>query len=179
VFSLFGSKRARRGAADALYKAAIDAGRRPVFYTDWEVPDTLDGRFDMIALHVALICRRLSRIGRPGGALGQALFDRMFEDMDRSLRELGVGDTGVSKRVKTMAKAFFGRVDAYDKGLSGEGPGLAEAVMRNVFRSDEPPTDAAARIATYAAGLARALEDQEDEALLQGKAELDVAEPTR
>lgn len=172
MLSLFGPGRTRRSSAASLYAAAVIAGRRPVFYAEWDVPDTLDGRFDMIALHVVLVCRRLSGMGRTGAALSQALFDTMLQDMDRSLREMGVGDTGVGKRVKTMAKALLGRVEAYDLGLSSGEEALAAAVMRNVFRSDGVPSKAAVRIAAYAVDLDRRLLGQDDGALLDGRVDL-------
>lgn len=133
-------------AAHALYGAAVARAREPVFYRDLGVPDTLEGRFEMISCHVVLILHRLKgdAAGAGEGALAQAVFDLMFADMDRNLREMGVGDLGVGRRVKTMARALYGRIKAYEKGLAeGEGA-LAGAIQRNVFNDATGEPGAAA-----------------------------------
>ena len=100
-------------AAFQLYGAAVAAARDPYLYETLGVPDTLDGRFDAIALHVYLLVRRLNAEPEPGPALAQAVFDAMFLDMDINLREMGVGDLSVSKRNRAMWEAFHGRSAAY------------------------------------------------------------------
>ena len=92
------------------------AARHPVAYAEWGVPDTLDGRFDMITLHTFLVLDRLKGEDR---AFRQELVDEFFRDMDRSLREMGVGDLSVGKKVRKMAEVFYGRLAAYDKALAG------------------------------------------------------------
>jgi cytochrome b pre-mRNA-processing protein 3 len=125
----------RRDAAQAIYAALVDRARDPRFYRDMGVPDTIDGRFDMIVLHVVLTLRRLRAIGGEGVELAQSLVDTLFADMDRSLREMGVGDLGVGRKVKVMSRAFHGRMLAYDAALA-EGPeALVAALTRNVFAS--------------------------------------------
>ena len=122
--------------AHALYLIAVAQARQPLFYAEHGVPDSVDGRFDLIVMHVFLLLRPLSKLAEQdgdvelqarAGNISQALFDTMFGDMDRSLREMGVSDIAVGKRVKHMAKAFYGRVAAYDEGLAGRaiGRGLA------------------------------------------------------
>jgi cytochrome b pre-mRNA-processing protein 3 len=106
--------------AGQLYQALVAQSRRPEFYTACGVPDSLDGRFDLLVLHVVLVLRRLKSEGASGRALGQALFDIMVTDFDRALRELGVGDVGVAKRMKAMISAFYGRLAAYDAALAEE-----------------------------------------------------------
>ncbi|MGH7248056.1 MAG: ubiquinol-cytochrome C chaperone family protein, partial [Pseudomonadota bacterium] len=110
--------RKSRTAVQALYGAIVAAARNPAFYADRGVPDTLDGRFELIALHAFLAIRRLKQ-SADSAAYAQALFDTMFADLDRNLREMGVGDLSVGRQVKTMAKAFYGRVVAYERGLGG------------------------------------------------------------
>ena len=100
-----------------LYGAAVAAAREPFLYTGLGVPDTLDGRFDMVALHTFLLIQRLKREPSPGPALAQAVFDAMFSDMDINLREMGVSDLSVGKRVKVMWEAFHGRANAYAAAL--------------------------------------------------------------
>ncbi len=121
---------------DALYAKAVAQARLPVFYADREVPDTVDGRFDLLALHVFLMLHRLGAEGRKTKRLSQDLFDLMFGDMDRSLREMGVSDMSVGKRVKEMARAFYGRIDAYEPALSDSAK-LEEALARNLYRGNE------------------------------------------
>ena len=128
-----------------LYAAAVTRARSPRFYADWAVPDTLDGRFEMIVLHVFLVLRH--RKDQP--ELGQAVFDLMFRDMDQSLRELGVSDVVVGNRIKEMARAFYGRVAAYEAGLA-EPAALAEALRRNVYGTLETaPAEAVAALGRY------------------------------
>lgn len=135
-FFRFGDKRRSNDdeVVPRLYDIAVRQARRPAFYTDWGVADTIDGRFDMIVLHVFLLVRRLQREGDEGRALAQALFDTTFDDMDRSLREMGVGDLGVGRRVKEMARAFYGRAEAYGEALdAADGEGLGHALRRNLL----------------------------------------------
>ena len=123
----------------------------------------------MIALHVFLILRRLKQENARSQATAQALFDTMFTDMDRGLRELGAGDLGVGRRVKVMAKAFYGRVAAYDRGLKSDDGDLNEAILRNIFRGQEDERDRALLIASYTRRQADALDHQSVDALLEGE----------
>ena len=127
--------------ARRLYDAIVTQGRRPEFYRDWGVPDSLDGRFDMIALHSFLVLHRLKRDHDATAELAQNLFDTLFLDMDRALRELGAGDLGVGKRVKAMARGFYGRVAAYENGLSTSEEALGKALERNLFATVVPSAE--------------------------------------
>ncbi len=122
-----------------LYGAAVAAARQPSFYAALGVPDTLDGRFDLVGLHVFLLIRRLTEAPPPGPALAQAVFDAMFNDMDLNLREIGVGDLSVGRRVREMWEAFHGRAAVYAAALDGDDPpaALAEALVRNVWRGGD------------------------------------------
>ena len=164
----FGKSPAQRNA-EALYLLAVEQARRAEFYANMGVADTVDGRFEMIALHVFLILRRLKQENARSQATAQALFDSMFTDMDRGLRELGAGDLGVGRRVKVMAKAFYGRVAAYDRGLLSDDGDLNEAVLRNVFRGEQNKRDHALLIASYLREQANALDRQAVDALLEGE----------
>ena len=121
------------------------AARHPAFYAQWNVPDTLDGRFDMIALHTFLV---LDRLKGEAEAFRQALVDELFRDMDRSLREMGVGDLGVGKRVRKMAEVLYGRIAAYDKALSAPDDALVQAIERNIF-AGQPDAMGATHLASY------------------------------
>jgi cytochrome b pre-mRNA-processing protein 3 len=159
-------------AGFALYGAAVAQARQPVFFEPpLGVPDTLDGRFDLVSLHTGLLVCRISRDADPRAKdLAQAVFDAMFADMDLNLREMGVGDLAVGKRVKKMWEAFHGRAQAYDQALrAGDLDGLAEALARNVWRG-AAPEGAAARLAALAAAADSALAAQPFAALVKGEA---------
>ena len=160
-----------------LYRAAVAAARAPGFYAIHGVPDTPDGRFDLIALHVFLVLRRLKREQGPAEAqaseLAQALTDLMFADMDRNLREMGVGDLAVGKQVKALAAAFRGRVAAYDAALerSDGDPGLAEALGRNLYRgAGQAEGEGPARLAHHVRAADAALAGLSWSALAAGNA---------
>jgi len=127
-------------AAHAAYTALVAQARSPAFFARHGVPDTLDGRFEMIALHVFLVLHRL-RAEPEAQRFGQALYDVMFADMDRSLREMGTGDLSVGKQVKHMATALAGRIAAYQAGLAGQAD-LAEALRRNLYGTVAAPAQA-------------------------------------
>ncbi len=131
----------------ALYGTIVAQARSPSFYRDYGVPDTVNGRFDMIVLHVALLLRRLEDEPEPDRTLGQGIFDRFCEDMDDNLREMGVGDLKVPKEMQRMGEAFYGRVAAYRAALGqGDEAALTAAVARNLFGGDAP---GARRLAAY------------------------------
>ena len=158
-------------AGFALYGAAVAQARQPVFFATLGVPDTLDGRFDLVSLHTGLLVCRISRDSDPRAkALAQAVFDAMFADMDLNLREMGVGDLSVGKRVKKMWEAFHGRAQAYDQALrANDLPALAEALARNVWRG-EAPDGAAERLAALVAKADALLAAQPFDALVTGEA---------
>lgn len=136
--------------AEELYRAIVLQARRPGFYLVCGVADTPDGRWDLIIAHAVLVLRRLRRSPEETRDLGQALFDLMFADMDQNLREMGVGDLAVGKRIKAMAKGFYGRLAAYDKALSdGDSGAMAAALRRNVYRHLEPQEAQVAMLAAY------------------------------
>lgn len=158
-----------------LYEALVTQARRPEFYVAGGVADTVDGRFDMVVLHAWLTLARLRSEGVPAAALSQALYDLMFADMDQNLREMGVGDLGVAKRVMTMAEAFGGRVAAYDQGLADPGGSLADALRRNLYRKCKPTDEQLAAMAAHVRRQAAHLAGQPAEALLAGR--IDFASP--
>lgn len=137
MFSLF--KRHQAGykrAGKVLYRQAVEQARRPEFYNRYDVPDCVDGRFELICLHVFLIMDRLLQEGREGSKLSQALFDSMFHDMEWSLREQGVGDLGVPKHMKRMMTGFNGRSQTYAQALNHSSDNCLDfqnALRRNLF----------------------------------------------
>lgn len=164
----------RRGrierAGFSLYTAAVTAARDPCLYETLGVPDTLDGRFDLVCLHAFLVVRRLQREPEPGPTLAQAVFDAMFSDMDMSLREMGVGDLSVGRRVRAMWEAFHGRAHAYEAALDqGDSPALAAALVRNVWRGGTPPPACAESLAALVRAQAACLDGQAFAALSAGE----------
>ena len=160
------SKDRRRSARD-LYQSVVLQARRPEFYLNCGVSDSVDGRFDMIALHAFLLLHRLKRDHERTADLAQNFFDTMFEDMENNLREMGAGDLGVSRRVKAMAKAFYGRIAAYEAGLAGGDEILADALLRNLFRQRGPEDPGA--MCRYMRAEAEALDAMDVERLLEGE----------
>ena len=143
-------RRRNRASAGALYARIVAAARHEHFYRVRGVPDTLDGRFELLALHVVLVCRRLTAEGPAGAAAGQHLFDVMIEDLDMNLRELGVNDPSLGRRVKEMARAFYGRCGAYAAALDGgDRPALEGAVARNLYGTLDPAPANVAWAADY------------------------------
>ncbi|WP_159348790.1 ubiquinol-cytochrome C chaperone family protein [Roseomonas harenae] len=175
LFGLFRSRKHER-AGFALYTAAVSTARNPGLFGPDAVPDTLEGRFDLIALHAALLVRRLHRDPDPRGrAMAQAVFDAMFADMDLNLREMGVGDMSIGKRVRRMWEAFHGRALAYEAALeAGDRPALEAALARNVWTGD-PPEGAVLRLADHAVALDAALAAQPFEGFVAGRVEFGAA----
>jgi cytochrome b pre-mRNA-processing protein 3 len=164
--SLFG-RRPDRAAVRSAYDAIVARARAPVFFMDWGVPDTLDGRFEVLALHAFLVLHRLKQEHAATAGFAQAVFDAMFADMDRGLREMGASDLGVGRRVKEMAMAFYGRVAAYEKGLAEERALLA-GLRRNLFGTAAPEEAQLAAVADYVRRQVKALAGQSVDALLAG-----------
>lgn len=121
-----------RESAERAYDHVVQAARRPEFFRDGGVPDTVDGRFELICLHAFLYLHRLKHESATAD-VAQSFFDTMFADFDRSLREMGTGDLGVGKQIRRMAEAFYGRIAAYEEGLAADGGILEAALRRNVF----------------------------------------------
>ena len=158
--SLFSRK---TNPAEALYGAIVAAARQPGFYSDWTVPDTVDGRFEMMVLHVYLVLERLKPEPEP---IRQALTDLFFTDMDRTLREMGVGDLGVGKKVRKMAEAFFGRVAAYAESTDVES--LSIALARNVYAGSTNETGAN-KLALWTLNAQQKLQNQNPEDIINGR----------
>ncbi len=158
----------RRAAVHAAYGRIVEQARHPAFYLDWGVPDTLDGRFEVLALHAFLVLNRLKREASMTSAFAQDLFDTMFADLDRGLREMGASDIGVGRHVKAMARAFYGRIAAYEPGLADDAA-LRAALRRNLYGTVSPSEEQVATLASYMRRQAQALAAQPVAALLAGE----------
>ncbi len=153
---------------ETIYGVIVAQARQPAFYTQYGVPDTVEGRFDMIVLHLFLYIRRMSGQGSKGGA-EQPLFDRFCIDLDGNLREMGVGDLSVPKRMQKFAEAFYGRSATYEKALGARDSDVAAlAIARNIF-GRETPTPGAQLMADYMMAAANALRLIDDAMLQRGQ----------
>ncbi len=166
MFGLFRSlfrRDPRRELVAGLYARVAGAARQRALYADLGVPDTVEGRFEALSVHMVLALRALRHKPDPAGDVARDLTDAFFRDLDASLREMGVGDTAVPKRMKTLAEAFYGRAGVYDSALdAGDEAALAAALGRNVCGSDAP----APGLARYALSADRALKSATAEAFL-------------
>jgi cytochrome b pre-mRNA-processing protein 3 len=170
-------KSANREIVDRLYDQIVAAARQPVLYSHWEVPDTPLGRFEMVALHLYLFLHRVRGETEPAAAIAQDLTDEFFRDMEHSMRELGVSDVGVPKRMKRLARMFYGRAKAYDAAIDGnDRPALAEALRRNI-RPDAREWPQAAALADYAFSVADDLAGQALELVSTGSTRYPAAPP--
>ncbi|MCR6632185.1 MAG: ubiquinol-cytochrome C chaperone family protein [Magnetospirillum sp.] len=169
LFDRFFQRRRTERAAAELYLAAVEQARQPAFYGQLGVPDTLEGRYDMIILHVWMVMRRLGRAGAGAESLAQATVERMFDDMDRNLREMGVTDLRVGKRVRHMAEAFYGRAGAYDKALGEGDAALVAALTRNLYQAAEPAPAQVEAVARYVRAQLAHLDNGDTESLCEGR----------
>lgn len=148
MFSFLKKAAPSQRTIDAIYGMIVAQARQPDFYAALKVPDTVDGRFDMVLLHLWMVLRVL-RQGPDGEGPAQKLFDRFCTDMDDNLREMGVGDLTVPKRMQKFGEAFYGRSAAYDAALKTGGAELAASLNRNIF--NEANAAGAEQLAAYVA----------------------------
>ena len=148
---------APRGTIEAIYGMIVTQAREPLFYRDFSVPDTVNGRFDLLLLHLWMVLRHLRTLS-DGANLSQALFDHFCADMDANLREMAVGDLSVPKKMQALGEAFYGRAAAYDMALTDNAEALAQAICRNVL--DGQHIGNARRLAAYARAAMISLEKE-------------------
>jgi cytochrome b pre-mRNA-processing protein 3 len=165
----------RDGTIAVLYGAIVAQARHPVFYHHHGVPDTANGRLEMIVLHSVLVLGRLEAEGAALRPLGQALFDYFCSDMDANLREMGVGDMAVPRKMKTIAEAFYGRKRAYEAALAAPALGesgldeLAAALVRNVHTETTVADAGVQQLAAYIREAVRTLAAVDGATLQRGE----------
>ena len=171
IFARWRARRASRAVIEQILGEIVAAARRPALYQALEAPDRLDGRFELLTLHAGLVLRRLKALGGLADAMAQELVNSVFLHFDDTLREMGLSDIAVSKRIKAMGRAFYGRNAAYAAALDdGSDGGLAAALARNVYGA--AGADAAPRagaLASYVASLDAALAAIPMEAFVTGR----------
>jgi cytochrome b pre-mRNA-processing protein 3 len=173
ILAQWRARRANRTLIDQLHGKIVAASRRPSLYTDLGVPDTFEGRFEMVTLFAGLVMRRLTKLSGIGTELAQELADSVFRHFDVALREIGIGDVTVPKRLKRMAESFYGRNKAYGEGLDEPGSErLASALARNVYGAgDVALAPMAVRLAQFVRSAADALDRTPLETFAAGEVE--------
>ncbi len=167
-----------------IYAAIMAASRQPAFYAKLGVDDSLEGRFEILVLHASLVARRLGAGSNDAKAMSQEVFDLMFIDLDQAMRESGVGDLAVPKRIRRMAEAYYGRAKAYGAALAEDEPvkALVAAVERNIYGSEAGPAEdddrnnSAMAVAQYIQAVDRTLAQTDEAPLLEGKLTFPAAE---
>lgn len=155
-------------SAYALYTALVNQARQPGFYLQGGVADTKEGRFDLILLHAFMLFRRLKGSSAQK-ELAQQVFDVMFADLDQNMREMGIGDVGILKRIRKMSESYHGRVVAYEEGVLAGDASLAAALDRNLFADTQVTPDQLAAMTAYVFATLDHLSLLDDDALLRGK----------
>lgn len=169
AFEWIKRRRQREDIASGLYTVLVAQTRRPAFYATLGVPDSVEGRFDLLLVHAFLLFHRLKSEGAPAEQMAQDVFDLMFADLDQNLREMGIGDMGIGKRIRRMSEAYHGRVVAYEEGLAGDAESLRAALKRNLYAAAEPRPDQLAAMDTYIRREIDALAQQSFADLAAGK----------
>lgn len=157
-------------AVRELYNATVAQARQPGFYSNWAVPDTAIGRFDVIVLHSFFVLHRLKN--EPSAEkFGEAYCGEVFADMDRNLREMGIGDLSVGKKVRKLAEGFYGRAAAYESALTSDDTVLHEALVRNLYAEVGPDPKTLKKVADYVRRSAGVLAEQSVSNLISGRIE--------
>ena len=149
---------------EIAYRTCVAQARQSAFYAELHAPDTVDGRFDVLILHVLLVILHLAQHSQQT----QQLFDILFADMDKNLREMGVSDMRISKKMKPLLAAFYGRAKIYEQALAGNDTELAEALRRNIYGDSAASAEDIGRLVNYIRRAHAALAAQTDETLLAG-----------
>ena len=169
IFRLF-RRTGNRAVIAGLYAATVAAARQPELFTSLGMLDTFEGRFESVTLHAALVLRRLNALPSPGPEMAQDLIDAVFRHFDHTLREMGVGDTVVPKRMKRMAEAFLGRSSAYDEALRCGSEVLSGALARNVLATKDDAVPATlAPLTRYVEAATLLLDEASLQAFVDGR----------
>ena len=169
IFSLFRKKNNNQAIVEQQYRALTDGARQPFFYSDMNVPDTVMGRLEMLSAVLILYFRRTSKASTGVQQISQEIVDAFFQDVDHSIRELGVGDLSVPKRMKKLASRFFGRMESYSKALNDrDQAALADALKRNFHPLNLENAPDMSKLAAYLLSAEAQLSNLSDDTLLSG-----------
>lgn len=169
---MFFKKKKEIHIAHNLYQKIISFSRNKIFYTKFSVPDTIDGRFDVLTLLIILIVYRLSFISKNGSKISQFLFDLMFQDLDYSLRELGAGDAAVTKNMRKFISSYMGRQKVYINTLKkNDYKNLEISIQNNIFRNSNFNPKIISSLTKKIIILSKMLSDTRDEDIISGNFE--------
>jgi cytochrome b pre-mRNA-processing protein 3 len=175
IFGLFRKNKVNHALMVRQYDALTRAARNPAFFERMNVPDTVMGRFEMLSTILILYFRRTSTAGEKVKAIAQEVVEAFFEDLDHSMRELGIGDNGVPKRMKKLAGMFYGRLDSYTRALeAGDMDALEAALRRNIHPENADQALSMRLLADYMVGAENALKTVPESVLAAGDAALPV-----
>jgi cytochrome b pre-mRNA-processing protein 3 len=169
VFQSLFRQRGPKVVGRLLYESAVERARQPSFYTEFAVADTVEGRFELYSLHVILLLHRLKREGDQAAETAQALFDVFVSQLDHALREIGVGDLSVAKKMRKLGEAFYGRAKAYDAALDAAVDAELEALIGRTVFEGAPEAGRAEALAAYVRKGVAVLAAQPLETLLEGR----------
>lgn len=169
IFSLFRKKNNNEAIVEQQYRALTDGARQPYFYSDLSVPDTVMGRLEMLSAVLILYFRRTSKASIGAQQISQEIVDAFFQDVDHSIRELGVGDLSVPKRMKKLAGRFYGRMESYSKALNDRNHAeLSEALKRNFHPLNLENAPDMSGLSAYLLSAEAKLSELSDDTLLSG-----------
>ncbi|MBO6918494.1 MAG: ubiquinol-cytochrome C chaperone [Rhizobiaceae bacterium] len=169
ILNLFRKKRANSAIIKHQYEELTDAARQLPFYRDMNVPDTVLGRFEMLSIFMMLYLRATKNKGDAVEGLAQDIIDAFFEDIDHSIRELGIGDAGVPKRMKKLAGMFYGRADSYGKAIEkNDIEELKTALVRNLFPENIEDAPDMSELGRYLIATDTALKNFDVDQMAQG-----------
>ncbi len=172
MFDFLFKKKKLNNSAHDLFSEVIAQSRLPAFYTDLNVEDSLDGRFDLMSLHMTMLLYKLDQHNQVEKVkkLKRMLQEIMFDNLDLTVREIGVGDLGVGKKIKTMAEAFYGRMMTYQNALESEDMAqMSDALKRNLYREKNVEDKILNGMLKYVFDQWRGITSQDIESIISGK----------
>ena len=173
IFRLFRKNKGNQAIMVRQYGILTTAARQPVFFETMNVPDTVMGRFEMLSIALILYFRRTAGAGDEVKAIAQEIVEAFFEDLDHSMRELGIGDQGVPKRMKKLAGMFYGRLDSYARALeNADATALEAALKRNIHPENQDEALSMRKLAHYMLKAEQELKSVSESTLAKGEADL-------
>jgi len=161
--------RQARIAGETLYAGLVDQARRPALYRDLGVADRIDARFELYVLHLSLLLARLKGEGEAGAEIGQAVFDTFVGALDDALRELGVGDLSVAKKMRKLGEAVYGRILGYQKAVEAQDREALSGLLARAVFAEESQTEQASGLVDYTLRMGQALQGMRAEDILRGR----------
>ena len=170
MFKSYYKNKQLKNTAHEIYGSIVAQSRKPVFYATWNIPDTIEGRFEVLVMHMALFIHRMDQIGPDGASFGQLVAEAFIDDLDGSFREMGVGDLAVPKRMKAASEAYLGRLLTYNGALKNKNRAeLVIGISRNMINDENRETAQVDALADYMLRSSDRLGTQELDQVLSGQ----------